>query len=402
MNPYLKLTYSGLFLLSIQNQLSAVGIEQTYHDPTAAARGNAFTATADNASAVHYNPAGLVWADSVTSQTAFYFARGKVKHTGGSGDFEHLSSSPTGAYFFNYPGLMDGRLALGLGITIPHGLGIDYGDDYPLRTLGTDAYLAHLVISPAASFKITDKLSLGMTLNYAYDDYRVEQGIITPGDSFKFEGTGKGWGYSLGVMYKPNDRWSFGANYRSSIKTNINGTATTTALLPAPFSGEEKASTGFDYPQQLVVGVAYKPNDKWLIEANVQWSDWTSFDTFVLKQASGDLVAPQNFQDTVFVGLGASNRLNSKTKLNFGYLFSTPAAPAETYNTFIPNADLHILSVGVDYQAKDWLLSSTLLYNHARSRTITGSPTNPISGVNSDGKWESSGFILMLGATKTF
>lgn len=386
----------------LTNLASAVGIEQTYHDPQAAARGNAFVATADNASAVHYNPAGLVWADSVTSQAMLYLTRGDIKHSDSAFDFKHTNEVASGSYFLNYPGLLEGKLALGLGVTIPHGLGIDYGDDYPLRTLGYNAYLAHLVISPAASFKINDKLSVGMTLNYAHDDYEVDQGIIAPGDNFNFTGSGVGWGYSAGIMYKPTDQWSFGANYRSSIKTSIDGTANTNTVLPAAGSFSEPASTGFNYPQQFVIGAAYRPNDDWLVELNLQWSDWSNFDSFRLNKPSGDLIAPQNYQDTIVAGIGASKKINDHSNYNFGYLYSTAAAPAETYSPFVLNSDLHVLSAGYDYRVSDWLLSSTLLYTHARTRSISGSPSNPLSGANSDGKWESNGFILMLGATKTF
>jgi len=380
---------------------SGAGIEQGFHDPTAAARGNAYVATADNPSAVHYNPAGLVWQDGITAQSVTYVSRANIKHTGGSGDYKHNQAVPTGALFFNYSGLADNRLALGLGITIPHGLGLKYEEPNPLRTLGAEAYLAHLVISPAISYKINDKLSIGATLNYAHDDYEASSGIFVPGDSFRFEGSGKGWGYSIGALYKPSERWSFGATYRSSIKTKINGSATTKAILPFALDLTESASTDFDYPQQVILGAAFKPNNKWLIEANVQWTDWTSFDEGVLVKPSGNITQLLAYEDTIAFSVGAANKLNEKTTLNFGYFFSTPAAPAETYSSFVTNSEVSVFSVGVDHEINQWKLSAALLYQYNRKRNITGSPTN-LAGVNADGNWAVSGVSAIIGAVYQF
>lgn len=396
-----KKLLTTIYLSSIISSYGT-GIEQGYHDPTAAARGNAFVATADNPSAVHYNPAGLVWQDGITAQSVIYVTRADIEHSGGSGDFQHNQAIPTGALFFNYSGLADNQLALGIGVTIPFGLGLEYDEDYALRTLGYDAYLEHLVISPAISYKINDQLSVGATLNYAHDDYDVTSGIFAPGDSFRFEGSGEGWGYSLGVLYKPSAHWSFGATYRSSIKTTINGTATTNATVPFAIDLTESASTDFDYPQQVIIGAAYKPNNKWLIEANVQWTDWTSFDEGVLVKPSGNVTQLLAYEDTIAFGIGAANKLNEKTTLNFGYFFSTPAAPAETYSPFTANSEVSVFSIGVDHEIDQWKLSASLLYIYNRKRTITNSPVNPISGVNADGNWDTSGLTAIIGMNYNF
>ena len=389
-------------LIGTSHLALAAGIEQGYQDPTAAARGNAYVATADNPSAVHYNPAGLVWQDGVSAQSVTYVSRADIEHSGGSGSFNHNQAIPSGALFLNYSGLADNKLALGLGVTIPFGLGIEFDETYPLRTLGYDATLEHLVISPAISYKINDKLSLGATLTYAHDDYEAKRGIIVPGDSFKFKGSGKGWGYSIGALYRPNEQWSLGATYRSSIKTDINGTSTTNATFPVSFNFSEDASTNFDYPQQLIIGAAYKLNDKWSFETNVQWTDWTSFDEGILTQATGNLTEILDYQDTILIGVGAANKINETTTVNYGYMFSTPAAPARTYSPFVTNSEIHVFSAGVDHTINKLKLSATLLYVHGRERTITGSTTNPISGVNADGDWNVTGVSALLGATYSF
>jgi len=399
-----QLIYTGGLLLASSSVLLATGIEQAYQDPTAAARGNAFTATADKPSAIHYNPAGLVHIEGPSVQGVTLLSRSKVHldHISG-GTQSNSQSAISGSFYAALPGLMDGKLALGLGATIPHGLGIEWDDTSLLRSIGTDASLMHLVISPTVAYKVTDKLSIGASIQYAYDDLSLTQGLLVPGDSFKFEGDGDGWGGSIGLMYRPNDQWSFGATYRSSINTSISGSATTTTIVPMAGTLTENGSTGFDYPQQLVVGAAYKPDDKWTVEMNVQWTDWSSYgDINVDLAISPDISSPSSYKDTVLVGIGASYKYSETVDFNFGYLFSTAAVQDSTYNTLVPDAELHVFSVGVDVKMNNWELSTALLYGHREDRSVSGSPVNPITMLNSDGAWQTKGVSALIGATYTF
>ena len=61
--------------LSVQSELSANGFYIPVQDPLAAARGNAFAATADRPSAVYYNPAGLTQIESFTAHAGIYGVR---------------------------------------------------------------------------------------------------------------------------------------------------------------------------------------------------------------------------------------------------------------------------------------------------------------------------------------
>lgn len=392
---------AGVCVLMAQSVLGS-GIEQGFQDPKAAGRGNAYVATADHASAVHYNPAGLSLQEGIQSQTMFYGSSLEIDFSGDSGDFSHSQVSPSLAYFFNYAGLMDGDLALGLGLTVPHGLGIEYDEDYPLRTKGYSGYLAHLVVSPAISYRLNDQWSVGGVLNYAHDDYELKQGIATKGDSFVFDGSGSGWGYTLGLMFRPDEKWSFGLTYRSSIRSEIDGTATIDAIIPATFQSEESASTEFNYPSQLILGAAYRIGEKWDVEANLQWSGWSSFDDFTIKKGSGDLVAPFDYKDTLAFGVGATYALTNHSNLHFGYFYSEAAAPEETYNPLIANVDVHTFSVGYDRSFGNWEFGATLLYVNGEPRSVEGGFVQPFSGVSADGKWESSAIIGILGVTRSF
>lgn len=393
---------SFLISAALAGPLWATGIEQAYQDPSAAVRGNAFAATADHPSAVHYNPAGLVWQQSPALQSMTLFSRTRIRHNNASGGRQNgYHNSLTGGFFAAYPGLWNDRLAVGLGVTIPHGLGIEWDDDSLLRSIATEGTLIHLLISPAVSVKLTDSLSVGISLNYAHDELELKQGLFVPGDGFQFKGSGDGWGASVGLLWKANEKWSLGLTYRSAIRTDIRGTARTDTLFPTVSSSRERGKTDFDYPQQVVLGAAYRPNDKWLIELNVQWTDWSTQGDFRLELPSGDLVTGFDYKDTVLAGIGARYQINECLDLNFGYLYSTAAAPEKTYSPLVPDAPLHVLSAGLDWRRGQWKYSAGVLYGHREKRSVSGSPVS-LAGVSSDGTWRTDGLSLLLGAVYSF
>ena len=379
------------------------GIEQAYHDSSAAARGNAFVATADRASAVHYNPAGLAWLESPEAQIMTLFSRSEVRHENKLGSFQKkYQTAQTGSLFAAYPGLVGGNLALGLGVTVPHGLGIEWDDSSLLRSLGTEGYLLHAVVSPTASWKLNDHLSMGVSLNYAHDELELRQGLVAVGDSFQYEGSGDGWGASVGMLYRPSEEWSIGLTYRSAIRTYLDGEAVTRTIFPVVGESEERGETGFRYPQQVVIGAAYRPTDRLLLELNVQWTDWSKYDDFQLRMPSGVISSPYDYGDTLLVGVGARYRVSDRVDLNAGYLYSTAAAPDRTYSPLVPDAPLHVFSLGIEGGGDSWKWSVALLYGHRESRSVEGSPVSPLTGVSSDGKWRTDGLSFLSGLTYRF
>ena len=96
----------------------AVGFRLPNQDPEAIARGNAFVATADNPSAIYYNPAGITQMEGQNVRAGLYMVSAGVDYESPSGakaspnsDFEPV---PQFYYVFSpneFP------LSFGLGIT---------------------------------------------------------------------------------------------------------------------------------------------------------------------------------------------------------------------------------------------------------------------------------------------
>jgi long-chain fatty acid transport protein len=122
-----RATLTAGFLLCAANS-SAVGFRVPNQDPDAIARGNAFAATADNPSAIYYNPAGITQLEGQQVRVGIYAISTGVEYTSPSGQHASPDSSfqpiPQ-IYYVNT--LKDFPFSFGLGVYVPYGLSIDWG-----------------------------------------------------------------------------------------------------------------------------------------------------------------------------------------------------------------------------------------------------------------------------------
>src|ERR1051326_5163843 len=69
-------------------QANAVGFRLPNQDPEGISRGNAFAATADNPSAIYYNPAGIAQLEGTQARAGLYFISADTSFSGPSGKAE--------------------------------------------------------------------------------------------------------------------------------------------------------------------------------------------------------------------------------------------------------------------------------------------------------------------------
>ncbi|MDB6059482.1 MAG: hypothetical protein JWO95_3326, partial [Verrucomicrobiales bacterium] len=125
----------GLGLVSlIPTHSFALGIRLPDQDAFATARGEAFVATADNPSAIYYNPAGISQLHGVNVRVGGY---GIFLH-------DHFENGPTSVntkqklqgipQLFVTAEIPQLPLTVGLGLYSPYGLGLEWPDNAPFLT----------------------------------------------------------------------------------------------------------------------------------------------------------------------------------------------------------------------------------------------------------------------------
>ena len=358
-------------------------------DPFATARGNAFAATADRPSAIYYNPAGLTQIDEMQLHVGFYAIElgldAKIGGTRYSADkeFQYVPQ-----LYFAVP--INDSLVAGIGLNTPFGLSTDWGQDTPFAGLATKTEFSDVTLWGVLAYELTESLSIGGGLGVSYGDGELRR-MVAPGTEFKFTGDDYEATWIASLHWRPHPQHALGLTYRAHTKFDLEGDAHAGVSLGS-------ASLDLVVPDTLVVGYAYKPNECWTLETNVEWVNWERLDTSTLKTALGSEPIPFNWDANFMYGVGASYHPEGPWTYSAGYIYIENSQPDDTFNPAVADADRHWLSAGVSYAGDNW--SMDFAYQYAFSDRSVKADLPLGAAVNGD--YDSDFHGLMLSLNKRF
>jgi long-chain fatty acid transport protein len=369
-----------------------IGLRIPNQDAEALARGNAFAATADNPSAIYYNPAGITQIPGQMLQVGDLNYFGLNVHydapDGHSADTKFQVIPVPQIYYTFSPTNMP--LSFGLGIYAPFGLGVKWERDSGFSTIALQSKLQFVTANPVVAWKVLPSLSLaiGPTLNYS--EIKFTRGLAAPKDYFQYDGTAFAAGFNAGALWQPLPELSFGANYRSAVTMDYGGMSDYNS---GPGTATAKTQAKIPYPQIAAGGVSYRPTPNWNFEFDADWSNWSTLNTVVLKGTKNifgaDLPLQLHWHDSWLYELGATRYLNNGWSVSAGYFYSGDTAPSKYYTPAIPDSVLHIGSLGVSHKGEhwDWAVAGQIMTGPARE--INNSQSNPFTGQSANGKYQS-------------
>ena len=348
----------------------ALGIRIADQDPFATARGNAFAATADNPSAIYYNPAGLTQLEGHHLRMGGYAIALKSEFTSPAGaQFSTRSRVEFAPQFYYAYGMKEQPLAFGVGLYAPYGLALEWPDNPVFGPVfGKMTYLS---LNPVAAWQVHPTLSLaaGLTLNYA--DTEIRQQAITgaPASLNRFQGEDVDAGFNLGLLWQPMKQHSIGVNYRSPTTQNFTGSSTTTGAGPT-VSGA--ASARIPFPRHIVFGYSFRPTTDWNLEFNADWTEWSRLTTVNFVQPGGTFPAPFNWRSSWFYEFGVTRRFEGGWRASAGYIYSENSVPDANFSPLVPDSDRHIFSLGVGRQQPRVSWDVAYQLGWGPSRTVAG------------------------------
>ncbi len=232
----------------------SVGFRVFDQDAFATARGNAYVATADNPSAVYYNPAGISQLEGLNLRAGLYGLYIKDDYQTSSGvRYENESTINVLPQVYGTWGIPNTPLTVGLGLYCPYGLSMEWPIGVPFQaTEGRRGDMAYLTLEPVLSWQICRTLSLGAGPTFNYSEATLAR-QLSPTAEFKFKGSDFAVGATVGLLWKPHEKHAFGITYRSPTTMNYDGT---TSLMG--FSAPSQASD-FRFPQSITAGWSFRP-----------------------------------------------------------------------------------------------------------------------------------------------
>lgn len=417
----------------------ALGLRVPEQDTRAMSRANAFVATADNPSAVYYNPAGIAMlynGASLPRQSVALAPSGKgyVAPTEAlSGEDSGLKSrlnfmgitlesefSPKGggrgfdikrdfqivpSSYMTYH-QAGSKFTFGFGSYAPYGLGIEWPENTQFRRQSISGELMYLSFNPVAAYQVSETLSVaaGATINYGRA--KLKRGVIAPHDMFEFDGEGWSLGWNAGIMWRPSEKHSFGVNYRSKTDINFEGdshVSTNAFSVPTPrgpvkvpgIERRENAEVGIKFPQHIVVGYSYRPTPRWNLEVNADWTDWDNLNELNLRQKSGDVGLNFNYESSWMYSFGASYQFDNGLVGSIGYIYSENSVPNQSFNPGVPDSNRHIFTTGLGGHWRGWDWDVAYNWAHGPDREINqGSPA--------DGTYQYDSHAVSIGLGQKF
>ena len=345
----LRLTFClavWILLFCFTKEASSGGLETYIVGARGKVMGGAITATADDPSAVFYNPAGLVtlkqgplhWEASAAVTYIDYSFEDK-HDLGRAYESELVPIIP--AFFLSKT--FSSNLAAGFGVYVPWGGGgVDYGETSPTQPI-QEGYLALVAFTPAISYRISPEVSIGMGLSGYYG--KVEQTFVV-GFTVEEEFSGyAGWNAHFGVLFKPGDKINFGLLMRTPTDVNLDGDSITNGLA------KQDATLEFKLPAKFSVGLSYRLSASLLLATNFSYIFYDDFDEMTTQYQSGLMTrAETGYQNYIDTGIAAEYSGLDPFTFRGSIRYSQSGTRNEYINAFTNDVDYLLFDIGIGYK----------------------------------------------------
>jgi long-chain fatty acid transport protein len=385
------LVCSGLFFYFSFN-LSANGLNLNGIGSKAIAMGGAFIGLADDYSAVYWNPAGLVQMKESNLAAFGTFVVPKASYQFDPLQIDAQSMSkvyPSGALGYFKP--LSKGMVVGILGYVPSGLGTAW-DGQELKALSNNAsynwssQVALFSISPVIAMHLSQKLSLGASLNFSYGMFKMYR----PGlGQYQENIDGFAIGMSLGLLYKPSEMISFGLTCKTPTKLNFSGSAEMEManLLNLPKTADiERRIT---WPLWLGVGLAFKPIMPLTITFDLQYTNWKKLDTVPANLADSgwsdafgpDLKMNLKWMDTWQIRTGFQLYLSKNFNIRGGYYYDATPGSIKTQTILLPTFNFNVITAGFGYKFGRMNIDFSMEYAMGEKRDIGLNDVDPGSGM---------------------
>lgn len=361
----------ALFIIFLVSPVLGSGFLIYEHGTAAMALAGAFVGLANDPSAIFYNPAGIAWlpGTQVCAGGSFIFPSGSLLLPGWPDPaFQKVyqldqTFFPPHLYLSHRFG---SRLALGVGVFAPYGLGTAWPVNYPLKYICTETSMQTLFVNPTLALKLNDNLSIGFGVSYIHSSLKLslvrhlEIPEVWTGDvpaSLK-KASGEAVAINAGLLYKKGN-FSAGFNWRSNFTIDYSGDFVLDKTgVPAPISpyipGTGMVTTSFKQPNIFDLGFSYKLSPKFLLAVAGQYITWKVYDSYEINidfegGMSEQEVVEENFKNSILLRAAAQYLLRENLALRAGVVYDQTPQPAESVDPSLPDASRVAFTAGLGY-----------------------------------------------------
>ncbi len=315
-----------------------------------------YSARAQDASTVLTNPAGMTLLEGkqallgtqiLYTDPSFSISSGTSPELGTANGGNPIGFFPGGSGFYTQK--LSPRLSVGFGLAGNFGLAEEFNDGWAGRYYVKKATLLGVSLLPSIAYQVTDKLSVGVSLNamYGMSETKVAINNITGADGgLKLKDEEWGWGGNLGVMYQIDQATRLGLTYTSQVDLDFSTDAEFSglspgleALLDSRGLLDAEVDLGIKVPQTVMASLFTQLDPKWALLASVGWQDWSEFgrvDVSIDSSNPVSLTTDAPFQDTWHGAVGGQYQLSELWLMNFGVAYDSAFQEGSTVSPALP------------------------------------------------------------------
>lgn len=384
-NASFKIAASAMLVASVfASQAYAAGFQLSEQSSIQMGRAMAGAGVmGDDLSAVHYNPAGMTLLEGTRIQATGTWVAVNAEYKGdktGATENGRKKGQLVPAGYITHQ--VNDQVWLGLGLTVPYGMGTDFGRDWEGADRGNKSMILTFDMNPNVAWKINEKFSVGAGLSLQYAKAKLgmakmELARNTYATNSVVEGDSWAWGWNVGMMFRPIETVRLGVAYRSHIAHNAEGETTINTNAIPPQAGDLSALSNQTFvsdmkvriktPDTLTFSAAWDATQDLTLSATARWSKWSNFDTLtiensgfhggsnpalnnVVNQMASTSYVKNEWDDTWFFSLGADYRLNDQWTVRGGVAYDQ--GPVENANRMavIPDTDRIWVAGGASYK----------------------------------------------------
>lgn len=307
----------------------------------------------DDLSAVHYNPAGMTLLSGTRMQATGTWVAVNLDYEGDSGQSENgrLKGQIIPAGFITHQ--INDSLWAGLGLTVPYGMGTEYGEGWEGKSRGTESMILTFDINPNLAWKVNEKLSVGggISLQYA----KAELGMGMGPMQANVKGDSWAWGWNVGLMFQPVETVRLGLAYRSHIAHNAEGHTD----VKGPLNLTSDMKVRIKTPDTVTLSATWEATDALRLSGTARWSKWSNFRSLNVQNLDlagtklGTTVVENNWDDTWFFSVGADYKLNGQWTVRGGVAYDQGPVENQYRMAVIPDTDRVWFSGGASYKYTD-------------------------------------------------
>jgi long-chain fatty acid transport protein len=393
-------------------------------DAGAFGKGSAFVGEANTPASLYYNPAGMVQivgqAVSVTASLVEPHATYKGSQSSDAVQMKRGDYLVPSFYYVTKLGT--DKVALGIGATSSWGLATEWAGDSYAKYVATKTSMSNHDYLIALAYQLTAQWSVAAGLDIdqskLIQEKKFNLGTAVNSNS-RMVGSDTAASFRLAALYKLNDQHQFGIMYRSAVHHEYRGKAymdgIDPAFVPAVFPATSYSTDVMVktiLPQSVVLGYSFKPADRWTINADLEWMNWSQVKQVAVAYTSEtdptrlsilNTGNPTNkdWHDTLSLAMGTEYAATEALRLRGGFFLHQSPVNKSTWDPSVPDSDSLGITMGAGYDiTKNWTADLTLAEMFYKTRHVNNDVGSPSSSI--DGKYHQHVNLVLAGATYKF